>query len=215
MAQALWTFTEEVCVPGHADWEGNSRTRRGSSKMLSIHLKMPGSQPDHKKPRPGGQGEEAQIMAQQSKPDLIKSSLTPGVLTRRECAKGGTLVYLPCSSLSENACPFSQVTSSPTKSSRVFILLPPILESQHASVCREQDTVMVTARQPAGFRPSLLPAAAPQETCRGLAISYPLSAGIAEFLSPGKLGEKIRLANEHFQKKVEAVGTERDHRTAA
>lgn len=74
---------------------------------------------------------------------------------------------------------------------------------------------MVTARQPAAFRPSLPPAPAFQESCRDLALSYPLSAGITAFLSPGKLGEKIRLANRHFQKKVEAVGTGRNHRTAA
>lgn len=140
-------------MPGHAHWEGNSRMRPSSWKRLSIHLKMPGSQPDHKKPRPGGQGEAAQRGALQNKPDLTKQSSAPGVLARRKCAKGGTLVYLPCSSLSESAwspstCLFSQVTSSPTKSSRVFILPPPILESQHASVCREQDTVMVTARRP-------------------------------------------------------------------
>ena len=41
----------------------------------------------------------------------------------------------------------------------------PILESQQASVCREQETVMVTARQPAGFRPSLQPTAASLEPC--------------------------------------------------
>ena len=67
--------------------------------------------------------------------------------------------HLPWSSLSEIARPLSQLSSSPTNSRRVFILPPsPLLESQHASVCREQGTVMATARQPAGLRPSLPPA---------------------------------------------------------
>lgn len=74
---------------------------------------------------------------------------------------------------------------------------------------------MVTARQPAGFWPSLPPAAASQEPRRGLAMSYPLSTGIASFLPPGKWGENIRLDNGHFQKKVEAVGTGRNRKTAA
>lgn len=35
---------------------------------------------------------------------------------------------------------------------------------------------MVTARQPAAFQPSLPPAPAFQESCRDLALSYPLSS---------------------------------------
>lgn len=61
---------------------------------------------------------------------------------------------------------------------------------------------MVTARQPAGFRPSLPPAAASQEPRRSPAISCPLSAGTTALSSPGKLGDYIRLDNGHFEKKV-------------
>lgn len=193
-------------MPGHAHWEGNSRMRPSSWKRLSIHLKMPGSQPDHKKPRPGGQGKAAQRGALQNKPDLTKQSSAPGVLARRKCAKGGTLVYLPCSSLSESAwspstCLFSQVTSSPTKSSRVFILPPPILESQHASVCREQDTVMVTARRPPVSGPACCLQRLPRSPAEALPFAIPSQLALPNFYPPGSWEKRSDLPTDTFKGK--------------
>lgn len=65
---------------------------------------------------------------------------------------------------------------------------------------------MVTARQAAGFRPSLSPAAASQESCRDLALSYPRSAGIAAFLSPGEVGRKDQTCQRTLSKESGGSG---------
>lgn len=120
--------------------------------------------------------------------------------------------HLPWSSLS-GARPLSQLSSNPTKSSRVFILPPsPLLESQHASVCREQGTVMATTRQPAGLRPSLPPALlGPAEAWPS---SYALTC-INTFLSQGLDRKGSVLPMGTFKRKWEAAGTGKNRRKAA
>ena len=39
-----------VWVLGQAEWEENSQMRYKIQKGLGVHLKVPGSQPDHKEP---------------------------------------------------------------------------------------------------------------------------------------------------------------------
>ena len=81
----------------------------------------------------------------------------------------------------------------------------PILESQQASVCREQETVMVTARWPAGFRPGLQPTAASPEPCGGPALSRPLSWHYRVFV-PRETGRKDQTC--HWTPSKESGGRE-------
>lgn len=43
---------------GQADWEENSQMRYKIQKGLGVHVKVPGSQPDHKEPGPATESSE-------------------------------------------------------------------------------------------------------------------------------------------------------------
>lgn len=176
MILASQPLAKEVWAPGQADWQGNSLKGMLWHPVLSEHSgyprKLSWSPLDHlgqvawSKQAPGGAGP--------SKADPVhgrKQSFLLGALTVRTLGRGESLFHSPWSSESETALsprtgPFFPASSSPTSSRRVFIMpASPILESQQASVCGEQETVMVTARQPAGSWPSLQPTAAPLGPC--------------------------------------------------
>lgn len=121
--------------------------------------------------------------------------------------------HLSRSSLPEIARPLSQLSSSPINSRRVFSLPPsPTLESQQASVWREQGTVMVIARQPAASSPACcLLSWSPAEAWPS---AMPLAC-ITAFLSQGLDKKGSVLPMRTLKRKWEAAGTRKDPRKAA
>ena len=58
MVQASRSFMGGGVTLGQADWEENSQMRYKIQKGLGVHLKVPGSQPDHKEPGPATESSE-------------------------------------------------------------------------------------------------------------------------------------------------------------